>query len=77
MALLGKLTLLHTARSYAKRHSGQVHSGIDRAAETVKQRVGERHGGAVDSTASVVKKVVTGTDRPPEERSGRWRRRRQ
>jgi hypothetical protein len=59
-----RLVMLGTARQYAKRHASTVHSGVDKVAGFAKQRVGDEHHGKVERSASVLKRVVTGSDRP-------------
>jgi hypothetical protein len=62
MARIGKLAMLSGARRLAKANAGKVHSGIDKLAGAVKDRVGRRHEDEVDRGASWTKKALTGTD---------------
>jgi len=57
--LMGRLAALGAARTYASKHSDQVHGGIDKVAGMVRGRAGQ-HGDKVDKVASMLKKVATG-----------------
>jgi hypothetical protein len=64
MGKIGKLAMLGSARKAAKQNASSVHGGIDKVASALKGAVGARHAAKVDKGSSLLKKAVTGTDRP-------------